>query len=81
MAKGELYLNYKDKGMNKEELIGKQQIEIERLKFRRDELLKEKDAVYNIIYCIGGPLNDNKLGYTNTQMQDFWKIIEALDMN
>jgi hypothetical protein len=31
------------------------------------------------IYCIGGPLNDNKLGYSKQQMVTFWRIKEELE--
>jgi hypothetical protein len=29
--------------------------------------------------CIGGPLNDNKLGYSKQQMVTFWRIKEELE--
>lgn len=30
-------------------------------------------------YCIGGPLNDNKLGYSREQMVTFARIGEELE--
>jgi len=64
--------------MTKNELITKQQLEIESLKSENEFLRKSHDNIFNIIYCIGGPLNDNKLGYTKEQMMDFVKIKNEL---
>jgi len=64
--------------MTKDELITKQQLEIEGLNEEVRNHSLACDEVFNIIYCIGGPLNDNKLGYTKVQMLDFFKIKNAL---
>lgn len=48
----------------------------------RDEVvdLKERSRIAkSYIYCIGGPLNDNKLGYSRAQMLTFVWIANALD--
>lgn len=48
----------------------------------RDEVadLKERSRIAkSYIYCIGGPLNDNKLGYSRAQMVTFVRIADALD--
>ena len=45
-----------------------------------DQYLKNVRKVNNMLYCIGGPLNDNKLGYTKEQMQIFFHIQETLEM-
>ena len=66
--------------MTKDELIVKQQLEIEQLREAIVKYESAKDAVYGIIFCIGGPLNDNKLGYTKEQKTDFWRIKEAMDL-
>jgi hypothetical protein len=66
--------------MTKDQLIAKQQLEIEMLKEESKRHAEACDEVHRIIYCIGGPLNDNKLGYTREQMRDFWAIKEALGL-
>ena len=66
--------------MTKEELITKQQLQIEYLK---QELKDHKMAFKNIrgiIYCIGGPLNDNKLRFSSKQLMIFSKIIEETNL-
>jgi hypothetical protein len=64
--------------MTKDELIVKQQLEIERLHKGYSEHQAALDRVHGILFCIGGPLNDSKLGYTREQMCDFLKIKDAL---
>ena len=49
-------------------------LEIENERLRRNI----KNAINNIV-CIGGPLNDNKLGYSKQQMVTFWRIKEELE--
>jgi len=66
--------------MNENELITKQQLEIEDLKEQIKLYAKGHDDVYNILYSIGAPLNDNKLHYTKAQMLDFIKIRIALNL-
>jgi len=65
--------------LTKDELITKQALEIERLKelvtISDDKLLD----INRIICCIGGPLNDNKLKYTNEQLTPFWKISKLIE--
>ncbi len=60
------------------ELIARQAKQLEEL---RDEVadLKERARRARLhIYCIGGPLNDNKLGYSNQQMVTFARIADEL---
>ena len=61
-------------------LIAKQAIKIDDLEESVKKLNDVIDKVRMIIYCIGGPLNDNKLKYTREQMGDFGKIISALNV-
>ena len=64
--------------MNDNELIARQAKQIENL---RDEVADLKTRVSRArlhIYCIGGPLNDNKLGYSKQQMSTFAKIAYEL---
>ena len=65
--------------MNKDELISRQQIEIWDLRKKVSGFEMAAIEVYGIIFGIGGPLNDNKLGYTKEQKHDFRKIAEAMD--
>ena len=67
--------------MTKDQLIAKQQIDIEILNEENKRLIDGIDEVRGILFCIGGPLNDNKLHYTKEQMHDFWKIKEALGID
>ena len=66
--------------MTKVELIAIQAKKIEEQKLIIKDYKTRMRNIYNIIYCIGGPLNDNKLHYTKEQMIDFQKIAaEAMD--
>lgn len=50
------------------ELIGKQQFEIEELKKKLEELRVSMRQIQSKMVCIGGPLNDNKLGFNGAQL-------------
>ena len=71
-------LLYVGDGMKESELIARQAKQLEEL---RDEVadLKERARRARLhIYCIGGPLNDNKLRYSKQQMVTFWQIADEL---
>lgn len=60
------------------QLIARQAKQIEEL---RDEVADLKDRAKKAlshIYCIGGPLNDNKLKYTGEQLRTFANIADEL---
>lgn len=64
--------------MTESELIARQAKKLEELS---DEVfdLKERARKARLhIYCIGGPLNDNRLGYSKPQMVTFARIAEEL---
>ena len=64
--------------MTEQELIARQAKQIEEL---RDEVADLKERVRKArmhIYCIGGPLNDNVLGYSRAQMSTFARIANEL---
>ena len=64
--------------MTNAELITRQAKRIEEM---RDELADLKDRMRRArlhIYCVGGPLNDNKLMFTNAQMVTFQLIADEL---
>lgn len=58
-------------------LIVNQQLEIEKLKNMLQAYENARIKISNIIYGIGGPLNDNKLEYSDEQLTDFYNIKEA----
>jgi hypothetical protein len=55
-------------------LIAQQARKIAELKETVTRLKEAIDSVRNNLYCIGGPLNDNKLGYTKEQLAPFFRI-------
>ena len=63
-----------------DEIITRQARTICRLEQRVEELESAKSSARLQIYCIGGPLNDNKLGYSKEQLVVFARIAEALDV-
>jgi hypothetical protein len=66
------------KSMTDEQLIAQQAKRIAELE---EELALRNEAEREIhmeIYGIGGPLNDNKLGYTKDQMVPFARIADRL---
>lgn len=64
--------------MTETELIARQSKQLEEL---RDEVTVLKERISRAlmhIYCIGGPLNDDKLGYSKPQMVTFSRIADEL---
>lgn len=61
------------------ETIARQAMRINALEVENARLRENiKNAISHIV-CIGGPLNDNKLGYSKPQMMTFWRIKEELE--
>ncbi len=60
--------------MNSDQLIAKQQLEIEDLKERVADQEERLRKIHMACICIGGPLNDNVKQYTRAQMGDFFLI-------
>ena len=60
--------------MTEHELIAKQQLQIEEMRKTLKECANAFRTIRSVIYCIGGPLNDNKRGYSHEQMKDFLRI-------
>lgn len=52
--------------------------ELYELKQRNKEALDNIEDSISSIICIGGPLNDNFLGYTNKQLVIFSRILANL---
>mgnify|MGYP001331163784 CR=1 FL=1 len=65
--------------MTNEELIARQAKQLEELRDENANLKECARKVKAIIYCIGGPLNDNVMGYTKNQMTTFFEIVEELE--
>ena len=65
--------------MTKDELITKQQLEIEELKkdFKENEKLRKE--IRGMFYNIGQPLNDNILKMNNKQMRWCFDVMEKVD--
>ncbi len=65
--------------LTERETIARQAMRLEALEIENERLRRNiKNAINNIV-CIGGPLNDNKLGYSKQQMVTFWLIKEELE--
>ena len=67
--------------MTDTELIAKQAKKIEELREELDETNGGIRSVHMLIFGIGGPLNDNMLGFTVEQRSVFHRIAEALDLD
>ena len=65
--------------MNYEKLTAVQALEIANLEQRVAAFVGASKAIHMLIYGIGGPLNDNRLGYTPDQRKDFYRIYEILE--
>lgn len=64
--------------MNEVELIARQAKQLVETQDALDDLRERVRRARLHIYCIGGPLNDNKLGYTKPQMVTFSRIADEL---
>jgi hypothetical protein len=65
--------------MTKDELITKQQLEIEGYKIAIAENYKLKTDLLMRFYAIGQPLNDNKLQFNKPQMMWCFKTVELVE--
>lgn len=60
------------------ELIARQAKQLVETQDELDELKERVRRARSHIYCIGGPMNDNKLGYTKAQLMTFSRIADEL---
>lgn len=60
--------------MDYEKLTAQQALRIADLESKVVALEEDRLAINKRLYCIGGPLNDNKLGYTIEQLKTFLYI-------
>lgn len=65
--------------LTERETIARQAMRLEALEIENERLRRNIKNAINHIVCIGGPLNDNKLGYSKQQMVTFWRIKEELE--
>lgn len=63
--------------MTPEQLITKQQLEIESLKESLSSATKRLKEIHLRMICIGGPFNDNKHGFTKSQLSFLHPIVET----
>jgi nucleoside-triphosphatase THEP1 len=61
------------------EVVARQAMKLERLEDENEQLRDRISRAKRHMICIGGPLNDNKLGYSREQMATFFRIKEELD--
>ena len=64
--------------ITKTEMIARQAVQLEELRDTVDALNVAMREAKSHITCVGGPLNDNKLGYSNAQLVTFHLINECL---
>lgn len=65
--------------MTDTELIAQQARRIAELKQQVDHHAEDKKQALLILICVGGPLNDNKLGYTRAQLTPLARIARLLE--
>lgn len=58
------------------ETIAAQARELVALRKEVEELRRRQTEIRSHLYCIGGPLNDNVLGYTKQQLAVLFRIAE-----
>ena len=65
--------------MDNDELVARQARRIAELEDELAERRKAYDDIYMILYCIGGPLNDNINLYTRNQLKPFFEIAKIIN--
>ena len=65
--------------VTKDELITQQQIELEELNETLVDRNEGMQKIRSVIFCIGGPLNDNCNKYTDKQLVPFARIINITE--
>jgi len=66
--------------MTEKEVIAKQATRIFELEAQVDDLKKRMERIVLHCVCIGGPLNDNVLGYSKAQLVTFARIVEEAEL-
>jgi hypothetical protein len=65
--------------MTNEEVIAQLSKENLELKEKVKDFKLRAKKVHSILYCCGGPLNDNVQKFTVHQLRTFWYIKEAIE--
>ena len=78
MGKGAVISRIKEEGMTEDKLIAKQALRIAELEEENENFKERMKSIYGLIYCVGGPLNDNRDGYTPIQMKTFAEIADYI---
>ena len=65
--------------MTKDELITKQQLEIEHYKTQADANAKIKSGIIGKCYNMGQPLNDNILQFNTKQQKWVWDVVKLAE--
>lgn len=65
--------------MTKNETIARLARRVEKQRLKLNAYKAAARRVHSLIYCIGGPLNDNKLRYTKEQLLIFQQISRELE--
>lgn len=65
--------------MNKDQAISKLVRKLFRTQRRLFDAEQAMGCIQNILHGIGGPLNDNRLGYTAEQKSELLRISAAID--
>ena len=65
--------------MTKDELITKQQLEIEQYKQDEEENRNTLRSLEGMFYSIGAPLNDNILKFNNDQLKWCFKTYDLIE--
>lgn len=65
--------------MNDSEIIANLARQIAELEQAIENYKSACRIIRNELFCIGGPLNDNKLGYSQKQLIPFRKIAEEIE--
>jgi hypothetical protein len=58
----------------RDSLIAEQQLKIRDLEQEKDDYKKALIEINGLMYCCGGPLNDNYHGYNKEQLKIFFMI-------
>jgi hypothetical protein len=64
--------------MTDAELIARQAKQLEELRDEVADFKERRRKARSHIYCIGGPLNDNRMEYSRAQMVTFQRIADEL---
>jgi hypothetical protein len=61
------------------DVIARQAMKIERLEEDNERKRQCLEGAKLYMICIGGPLNDNKLGYSKEQLVTFQKMLDVIE--